>query len=266
MKKVTLKLITVLFLITFLMEFATVYAQGGGQSTSPGIPGQKPLNLSSITLTDGSSIDVPGGITTKPKFKITFDKNVVNMLYWENNAKCFSIVSASKQIVPVIVTKIDDTVDFSQRQNIFLQPASELKPGTSYYINISPELTAKNGIKLGASTSDKGLMISFKTKGQAPSAVKTPSKVTVPSTKKPVTSAVPKVTKPAKITAPTPSVIKKSTAETNKVTKPAAPNVVQEMRKANNYKLLIIILILILAIASWIAANRIMRKRKNRKD
>lgn len=183
MKKSVFRKSIPILIITLLLNFVVVFAQGE-QSSSPGTPGQKPLNLSSVTLENGSGIDVAGGITTKPKFKVTFDKNVVNMLYWENNAKCFSIVSASNQVVPVNVTKIDDTVDFNQRQNIFVQPSVELSPGTSYVLKISPQLTAKNGIKLGGSTSGKDLTINFKTKGQAPSTSGTPSNVTgqTPST------------------------------------------------------------------------------------
>lgn len=169
MRKIKLALLILMCFAVVISSGITAFAADGANASSPGIPGQKPLSFVSITLEDGSKTDIPGGITTEPKFKLTFDKNVVNMLVWGNNSKCFTLINGSNGNVPISVTKVDDTIDFSQRQVIFVQPVNKLSPGTTYYLKISPNLLAKNGNStLGATTSGKGVTITFKTKGQAP--------------------------------------------------------------------------------------------------
>ena len=155
-------------MLLFLFFASTAFAEGGDKSSSPGTPGQKPLSFISISLVDGGKVQDAADVPTQPKFKLEFDKNVVNSTIWEINRNCFSLVSQNNENVPVSVTKVDDTIDFSQRNNIFVQPASTLSPGTSYTLKISPALKAKNGVStLGGTTSGQGLNISFKTQGQA---------------------------------------------------------------------------------------------------
>lgn len=147
---------------------STVFAEGG-QSSSPGTPGQKPLALVSISLEEGGNVENAANIPTQPKFKIVFDKNVVNSALWANNRQCFSLSGDGQTNIPIIVSKIDDTVDFTQRQNVFVQPVNSLTPGTTYRLFISPDLLAKNGNStLGGTTGGQGVTITFKTEGQAP--------------------------------------------------------------------------------------------------
>lgn len=156
------------FLLLFLFFASTAFAEGGDKSSSPGIPGQKPLSFASISLVEGGQVQDAADVPTQPKFKLEFDKNVVNSTIWEINRNCFSLVSQNNENVPVSVTKVDDTIDFSQRNYIFVQPASTLSPGTSYTLIIAPALKAKNGVStLGGTTSGQGLSISFKTQGEA---------------------------------------------------------------------------------------------------
>lgn len=144
-----------------------VNAEGGDRANSPGIPGQKPLSFVSISLIDGSKVEGTSNIPIQPKFKLVFDKNIVNSLIWGRNSKCFTMVSSKNQSVPILVTKIDDTIDFSQRQNAFVEPASPLSPGTTYTLRVSPDLLAKNGVStLGGTTGGKGIAITFRTMGQ----------------------------------------------------------------------------------------------------
>lgn len=78
--------------------------QLGGESPlwgGEGTPGVKPLSFVSCTLEDGSKIDNQQGITLQPKFTLTFHKNVVNMLIWERNRKCFSISTDDNGQVPI---------------------------------------------------------------------------------------------------------------------------------------------------------------------
>ncbi len=155
-------------MLLFLFFVSTAFAEGGDKSSSPGTPGQKTLSFISISLVDGGKVQDAADVPTQPKFKLEFDKNVVNSTIWEINRNCFSLVSENGENVPVSVTKVDDTIDFSQRNYIFVQPASALSPGTSYTLIISSALKAKNGVStLGGTTSGQGLSISFKTQGEA---------------------------------------------------------------------------------------------------
>ncbi|MDF9409520.1 MULTISPECIES: Ig-like domain-containing protein [Pelotomaculum] len=159
----------VLLLLFLFFASAAFAAQGGEKSSSPGIPGQKPLSFVSITLVDGGgNVQDAADVPTEPKFKLEFDKNVVNSTIWGINQNCFSLFSENGENIPVSVTKVDDSIDFSQRNNVFVQPSSPLSPGTSYTLKVSPDLKAKNGVSvLGGTTSGQGLNISFKTQGQA---------------------------------------------------------------------------------------------------
>jgi hypothetical protein len=166
-KKVMAFLSALILSLLFIAQAA--FAQGGENADSPGIPGQKPLSFLSITMLDsGENVQNAVDIPMSPKFKVAFDKNVVNSILWENNRKCFSLVSQNNESVPLSVTKVDDSIDFSQRQNIFVEPSASLNPGTSYTLRIAPELKAKNGVStLGGTTSGQGIAIAFKTAGEA---------------------------------------------------------------------------------------------------
>jgi hypothetical protein len=202
MKNFKIKNILMCFLFIIIFLFNTVvcvYAEGEGV---PGSSGTKPLSFVSCTLEDGSSINAEGGITTEPIFKIQFDKNIVNMLVWENNSKCFSLSTDNNSNVPVVVSKIDDTVDFDNRQIVYMHPSSSLQPGKTYYIKVAPNLIAKNGdSSLAGTTNGKGLTISFKTKGQvvqqAPTKNNNPS-INTGSNKSAVSAAQPSQTTPQK--------------------------------------------------------------------
>lgn len=119
--------------------------QGGGE---PGISGEKPLGFLSASLANGGKVQGATDIPTNPKFVLNFDKNVVNESVWENNRKSFSLQSQNGETVPIAVTRIPDTVDFTQRHKIFIQPQQPLTPGTAYSLNISPGLRSKAGVNL----------------------------------------------------------------------------------------------------------------------
>nr|WP_021170730.1 Ig-like domain-containing protein [Sporomusa ovata]EQB24907.1 bacterial Ig-like protein [Sporomusa ovata DSM 2662] len=129
---------------------------GGGQVKS--------VSLISVTLVDGGDLQAATDIPAEPTFKLHFNKNVV--FNWEHNSNCVSLISQDNENIPVSVTKLDDSADFSQRQNIFVQPVNPLRAGTSYYLKISPKLKAKNGATLGG-TNGEEIVITFNTKGEA---------------------------------------------------------------------------------------------------
>ncbi len=138
---------------------------GGKNILEPGIPGQKPLSIISATLEDGRVLQGSTEIPTMPAVKLRFDKNVVNDSVWENNKKSISLISEKNESIPLHVTRIEDTVDFSQRMNIFVRPVNPLVPGVSYKLKISPVLESKAGEALGGTTSGQGVTISFQVKG-----------------------------------------------------------------------------------------------------
>lgn len=160
--------ITALILVlVFFVYIPTALAQGE-QSNSPGEPGKKPLKFVGVTLKDsGAKLDGASNIPTSPEFKLEFDKNVVNMLVWENNRKCFSLSTKDGEDIPVNVTKIDDTVSSSDRHYIFIKPVNPLEPNTAYVLKVAPELLAKNqNSTLGGTTDGKGVAIYFRTEGE----------------------------------------------------------------------------------------------------
>lgn len=175
MKNSKLKYTLSIVIFLFAMLFSTFCAHAtGGNGTSQeggeGSQGVKSLTFISCTLEDGSKIDNEQGITLQPKFTLKFDKNVVNMLMWERNRKCFIMSGDGNVQVPITVSKIDDTVDFNHRQEIFVQPVNALEQGKTYHIKVSPDLLAKNGNStLGDTTDGKGVTISFKTKQESTS-------------------------------------------------------------------------------------------------
>lgn len=116
-------------------------------------PGQKPLNFVSSSPKNGAT-----GVSPDLKtILLVFDKNVVNDSVWANNRKQIKLFRGSVQ-VSINVTRIKDTVDFSKRNNIYVKPVKSLRALTWYKIVIYPDLTAKNGEKLG-----KTITIRFKT-------------------------------------------------------------------------------------------------------
>lgn len=176
--KLRVALLLFLFIITSLVSPASVFAaEAGSQAGSPGVQGQKPLAYVGATLEEGGKVENGAvDIPLNPKFKLEFDKNVVNSLFWTNNSQCFSMKDGNNENIPLKVTKVDDTVDFSLRQYIFVQPVNQLNPGTSYQLSVSPELQAKNGVAtLGGTTNGQGVTISFKTLGEAVQEPQTPA-------------------------------------------------------------------------------------------
>lgn len=142
------------------------YGEGGdGTGNSQGV--FKPLGLVSATLADGTSIMDAENVPLQPEITMHFDKNVVYLIYWERNKRCFHLYDENGQEQELKLSKIDDTVDFSKRQYIWVEPAKALAPGTSYTLYIAPELMAKNGgSTLSMTTNNQGVTIKFRTAGE----------------------------------------------------------------------------------------------------
>ncbi|SFH10143.1 hypothetical protein SAMN05660649_03866 [Desulfotomaculum arcticum] len=156
-------LLIVIFLST--LPLAAFGDNGDGTGNAQGI--FKPLGLTSATLEDGTSIIDGRNIPLKPKITMHFDKNVVYLLYWERNKRCFHLYDENGTELALNLTKIDDTVDFSKRQYIWVEPVEALAPGTNYKLYVAPDLLAKNGgSTLAMTTNNQGVTINFKTAGE----------------------------------------------------------------------------------------------------
>ncbi len=142
------------------------YGEGGdGTGNSQGV--FKPLGLVSATLEDGTNIMDAENVPLQPKITMQFDKNVVYLIYWERNKRCFHLYDENGKEKALNLSKIDDTVDFSKRQYIWVEPATALSPGTNYKLYVAPDLLAKNGgSTLSMSTNNRGVTIEFKTAGE----------------------------------------------------------------------------------------------------
>lgn len=155
--------LTLLVYVLTAIFMPLVFAESGDADA-----GRKPLNFLSATY-NGINLKGAASVPLTPKITMEFDKNIVNADVWNINKNCFSLYSDKNEKVQINVTKIDDTVDFNQRQNVFIEPVQPLKPGTSYTLKVSGDLKAKNGNStLAGTTGGAGVSITFKTIGQAP--------------------------------------------------------------------------------------------------
>ena len=155
--------LTLLVYVLTAIFMPLVFAESGDADA-----GRKPLNFLSATY-NGINLKGAASVPLTPKITMAFDKNIVNADVWNINKNCFSLYSDKNEKVQINVTKIDDTVDFNQRQNVFIEPVQPLKPGTSYTLKVSGDLKAKNGNStLAGTTGGAGVSITFKTVGQAP--------------------------------------------------------------------------------------------------
>ncbi len=160
----------VVFMLLFsillaVLPLAAYGERGDGTGNSQGV--FKPLSLESATLEDGTSIMEADNVPLQPKITMHFDKNVVYLIYWERNKRCFHLYDESGREQELKLSKIDDTVDFSKRQYIWVEPAKALAPGTSYKLYVAPDLLAKNGgSTLSMTTGNQGVTIKFRTAGE----------------------------------------------------------------------------------------------------
>jgi|LGVF01.2.fsa_nt_gb hypothetical protein len=162
MKKSKLIFLIVIILIVSSVCYVNIFAndQGSPKKKAKVI---KPLHYIDCTFEDGTKLDDAQVLTTTPRFILNFDKNIVNMLVWDNNRQCITLTSSNKTNIPITVTKIDDTVDFEHRKNIFIEPDAPLISGETYVIRIDEGLMAKNAVStIGGSTEGKPIEIMFK--------------------------------------------------------------------------------------------------------
>lgn len=144
------------YLLLFLMLFINlgtvpIWAGDG----SGGGKGQ-PLAIVSSIPANGAT-----GVSSQEPITVTFSKNVVYMTVREKNQKCFSLWRGQES-VPAEIILADDQVEFEKRRDVVVKPQQPLQPGTTYRLEIAPQLESKSGVTLGEKTT-----ISFTTAGIA---------------------------------------------------------------------------------------------------
>ena len=143
LKSYSLLLVFAIFL--FLLSFPV-----NAEETS----GKNPLFIKGYRMVDALNEE---GIRLT-ELELFFSKNVVNMMVSENNKKCFSLFNDAKELVPVEIRMADDQIEREKRHIVKVIAQNPLEPGKSYQLIISPDLEAKNGIKL-----EKQVKINFVT-------------------------------------------------------------------------------------------------------
>ena len=140
-------------LIILSMFITPVYCSGGGGSGGGGGSSVN-LELVSSTPSSGSTIDTDSSIT------LVFNKNVAHDDVKSINSDSIKLVSKDGQDVPIEVIFADTNLEPEKRTEIVVKPKETLSEDTSYTLQISSSLKAKNGMNL-----DKDTSVSFTTKG-----------------------------------------------------------------------------------------------------
>jgi hypothetical protein len=261
-----------------LLAAASYADTSGMQSGTPGAYGAKPLHFVSITLVGGGGNALNSAtVPLNPKFELLFDKNIVDDLVWAKNSQCFQLYDQAGQEVPVVVTR--DSIDFSQRQVVYVQPASPLSPGAAYQLKVSPSLLAKNGVSvLSGTTNGQGVTISFTT--AAAQTATTASQATPPTAQAALPTA-------AQATTPAPAASPGTAKTATQATAPAAAGKQQQQASGTPftvtgpraespqgapvpgwrlsaldwYTILIVVLI-----AGWVALEAFLTRKKKKTD
>ena len=127
-----------------LNPLAGNWAQGGdGAGDGSGGGQNNPLVIESSVPANGAA-----GVASLEYIKIVFSKNVVYMTVRDKNLQCFSLWSGSQRI-PAEVIMADDQIEREKRNDVLIKPKQPLQAGTTYRVEIAPELQSKSGVTLG---------------------------------------------------------------------------------------------------------------------
>ncbi len=126
-------------------------ATGGNGDGSGGGKGE-PLELVSSTPGDGEK-----GVALDTEIRLSFSKNVINMMVKDGNLKCFSLF-ADNEPVEIEVVMADDQVEPEFKRDVVIAPVEGLQPDKKYSIKVAPEFQSKGGVALS-----KELKINFST-------------------------------------------------------------------------------------------------------
>ena len=150
-------IITILLCI-IMAATSSVFADGGdgtgsGDGSGNGENKDIPLTLISSSVKNGDS-----NVTLNETIQLDFNKNICNVTVLANNKLCFHLTDADGNAVSIKLIFPDNQVQSEYRKQVFIQPAEDLKPETSYRIAVDNTVMAKNGTVI-----DNAHTISFTT-------------------------------------------------------------------------------------------------------
>ena len=121
--------------------------------------GESPLSFKEARLYKGASIVNGENIPVDSEFEIVFDRGVSEgTKFWAENKSCITMIDSEGKIIPLTFYSVEGYNADDKKRIIGVKPSENLTKETKYTINISKNLTANNGKKLG-----KDITIDFTT-------------------------------------------------------------------------------------------------------
>lgn len=142
------KRFVILFTLLFVLSASFVYADGGdgsgdGDGQGNGLNRNIPLTLKSSSVDDGAT-----NVAVNETIQLSFNKNICNITVLSNNRTCFHLTDEAGEAVSIKLIFPDTQVQKDYRREVFIKPAEDLDPNTSYEIAVDSTLIAKNGMTL----------------------------------------------------------------------------------------------------------------------
>lgn len=143
-----------LSLLLLLLTAVPSFAEGGdGTGGGNGENKDIPLTLERASIADGQK-----DVAVNETIQLNFNKNICNVTVLPNNKKCFHLTDADGKAAAIRLIFPDNQVQKDYRHEVFIQPAEDLSPNTTYRLSVDRTLQAKNG-----TTIDNAYVLSFTT-------------------------------------------------------------------------------------------------------
>lgn len=143
-----------LSLLLLLLTAVPSFAEGGdGTGGGNGENKDIPLTLERASIANGQK-----DVAVNETIQLNFNKNICNVTVLPNNKKCFHLTDADGKAAAIRLIFPDNQVQKDYRHEVFIQPAEDLSPNTTYRLSVDRTLQAKNG-----TTIDNAYVLSFTT-------------------------------------------------------------------------------------------------------
>ena len=143
-----------LSLLLLLLTAVPSFAEGGdGTGGGNGENKDIPLTLERASIANGQK-----DVAVNETIQLNFNKNICNVTVLPNNKKCFHLTDADGKAAAIRLIFPDNQVQKDYRHEVFIQPAEDLSPNTTYRLSVDRTLQAKNG-----TTIDNAYVLTFTT-------------------------------------------------------------------------------------------------------
>lgn len=143
-----------LSLLLLLLTAVPSFAEGGdGTGGGNGENKDIPLTLERASIANGQK-----DVAVNETIQLNFNKNICNVTVLANNKKCFHLTDADGKAAAIRLIFPDNQVQKDYRHEVFIQPAEDLSPNTTYRLSVDRTLQAKNG-----TTIDNAYVLTFTT-------------------------------------------------------------------------------------------------------